>query len=49
MKKTYQTPALLLIALQNEDVLTVSGDNDAPFVKKNNSDDLINNGWSGFY
>ena len=46
MKMIYQSPELSYIALSTDDILTASGDNDAPFIK---NDNLIDDGWSKYY
>lgn len=46
MKKQYSEPKCEYVLLSCEDVLTASGDNDAPFIK---SDKLVDSGWSQFY
>ena len=48
MKKAYFEPELTLIALDSEEVLTASGDNDAPFVSVG-KDTWIDKGWSQYY
>ncbi len=49
MKKTYFTPCLEWIVLQNDDVLTISsGDNDVAFSKPK-GDELIDMGWGKYY
>ena len=46
MKKQYSEPKCECVLLDGRDILTVSGDNDAPFIK---GDKLVDNGWSQFY
>lgn len=46
MKKNYSEPDILFVCLAKEDVLTMSGDNDAPFLGGGNDGE---NGWSGYY
>ena len=48
MKKTYLEPRLLLVLLESDDVLTASGDNDAPFISIG-KDTWIDQGWSQYY
>ena len=49
MKKTYNEPELLLITLDDADVLTASGDNDAPFISIGGGSGLGDKGWSNYY
>ena len=49
MKKTYNEPELLFITLDNTDVLTASGDNDAPFISIGGGSGLGDKGWSNYY
>ena len=46
MKKTYQDPLLEWICIGHEDFLTLSDDNDAPFLPPSSPDD---DGWSGYH
>ena len=46
MKKNYIEPEALLLCLAADDVLTASGDNDAPFQLPDITED---DGWSGYY
>ena len=48
MKKNYIEPNILLVRLAAKDVLTMSGDNDAPFIG-GGKDPEIDNGWSGYH
>ena len=48
MKKNYIEPEASLILLADDDILTASGDNDAPFISVGR-DTWIDNGWSGYY
>ena len=48
MKKNYMEPSVSLICLAEDDVLTASGDNDAPFISVGKGT-LVDNGWSGYY
>ena len=48
MKKNYIEPEALLLCLAADDVLTASGDNDAPFISVG-KDTWIDDGWSGYY
>lgn len=48
MKKVYFEPKLILVPLESEDILTASGDNDAPFVSVGKGT-WIDDGWSGYY
>ena len=48
MARTYIEPDVLVVYLVKDDVLTVSGDNDAPFISVGKST-LVDNGWSGYY
>ena len=49
MKKAYSVPELCLITLENTDVLTASGDNDAPFISIGGGSGLGDKGWSNYY
>ena len=49
MKKTYIEPTFLLIELDGTDVLTASGDNDAPFISIGGGSGLGDKGWSNYY
>ena len=49
MKKNYTNPELLLVTLENTDVLTASGDNDAPFISIGGGSGLGDKGWSDYY
>ena len=48
MKKEYVEPQLSVILLECDDVLTASGDNDAPFISVGKGT-WIDDGWSGYY
>ena len=46
MKQSYEQPRVDLLLLGAYDVLTMSGDNDAPFIDAGGKDD---DGWSGYH
>ena len=46
MKKTYQDPCVEWICIGACDFLTISGDNDAPFLPPPDPSD---GGWSGYH
>ena len=48
MGKNYIEPEFSLIYLADEDVLTISGDNDAPFISVG-KDTWIDDSWGGYY
>ncbi len=49
MKKTYGEPWISIVQLPKDDILTMSGDNDAPFVGGNSNDAAENEGWGRYY
>ena len=48
MKRKYLEPQFEIIVLASDDVLTASGDNDAPFISVG-KETWIDDGWSQYY